>query len=158
MKTVFVLSGVPDISDPLYYYGDRIAIQNAITSVAKEVLPRAHLVVSGSPACSLLVRNIASRLDATDNFRPSLEDKPSVVLLIGGTELVRPILDSFREEHPNVPFFPIGSTGGYARFLLDHEEDKVQPPPGMDRERLLTQLRTDLSYDLVFRAVLRPFL
>lgn len=64
-------------------------------------------------------------------------------IFIGGMEGIRDEYFIFKEFHPNVPCFPIASTGAAARILYNEHSDEFD-------ERLLTEL----SYTSLFKELL----
>ena len=67
----------------------------------------------------------------------------TAAVFIGGMEGIQDEYDIFKEFHPNVPCFPIASTGGASRILYDEH-------PGEFNEILLTEL----SYTSLFKELL----
>ncbi len=67
----------------------------------------------------------------------------AAAFFIGGMEGIRDEYTIFKEFHPNVPCFPIASTGAAARFLYDEHSNEFD-------ERLLTEL----SYTSLFKELL----
>jgi hypothetical protein len=70
-----------------------------------------------------------------------------VGLFVGGMEGVEDEYNLFRQLQPDVPAFPIASTGAAAARLFDHDPDLQREHP---------ELRDEISYLSLMRGIVRP--
>jgi hypothetical protein len=86
-------------------------------------------------------------VDSLKVLRSRMLTEPNYVagVFIGGMEGIEEEFDQFREEHKNIPVFPIASTGGAAKVLFDKWAERLALPQ---------ELQTEVAYPYLFRRLL----
>lgn len=149
-----VWGGHPDIAPLLRRRAERLGLADRVETWVSEFFR--HILppdTQALPDIRWVEAKTEGREASLSALRETMLARPNLVagVFIGGMEGVEDEFDLVRRLVPNIPCFPIGSTGAAAQILLAQHATEHPTEVG-------ERLAEDLGYAVLFRDLLRPLL